>query len=226
VRTVKRQSLITQVTDQLRGEISAGRWEIGHRIPTEPELCAMTGTARNTVREAVHSLVHAGLLERRQGSGTFVIATDEHEVAFGDFFAAARRQDLLELREALEVTAADLAAARRDDRDIAVLQDLLERRNQQWRPTVVADHEARREAIASDAALHRAIVAASHNAVYLEFYDSLLPALRDSIGQHDVGRDHSYEALHTSLVTAVVAGDGEAARRAARALLARVGEAS
>lgn len=225
MREVKRHSLIAQVTDQLRAEIAAGRWKVGQRIPPEPALCELTGTARNTVREAVQSLVHAGLLERRQGSGTYVLATDEHEVAFGGFFAAARRRDLLELREALEVTAADLAAARRDDDDIEVLQDLLERRNRQWRPVAVVGEAARRDAVAADAALHRAIVAASHNAVYVEFYDSLLPALRDSIGHHDVGAAHSHEALHTALVAAVVEGDGAAARRAARALLARVGEA-
>ncbi|WP_066164537.1 FadR/GntR family transcriptional regulator [Gordonia hydrophobica] len=220
---MKRQSLIMQVTQQLRDEIAAGRWVLGQRIPTEPELCEMTGTARNTVREAVHSLVHAGLLERRQGSGTYVIATDEQEVAFGDFFAAARRQDLLELREALEVTAAGLAAQRRDHDDIAALTELLDQRNRFWASSDVDDDE-RIAAIEADADLHRAVVAASHNAVYLEFYDSLLPALRTSIGQLDVGPERSYERLHSAVVEAVVDGDPEAARRAARALLVSVGE--
>lgn len=226
VETVKRQSLIAQVTQQLRDEISAGRWELGQRIPTEPALCEMTGTARNTVREAVQALVHAGLLERRQGSGTYVIATDENEVAFGDFFAAARRQDLLELREALEVTAAGLAAARRDDDDIATLRELLAARNRLWRPGTVADAQERADAVAVDTDLHRAIVAASHNAVYLEFYDSLLPALRSSISHHDIGANCSYEDLHVAVVEAVVDGDSAAARRAARELLHSVGELS
>lgn len=223
MQTVKRQSLIGQVTQQLRDEIAAGRWIVGERIPTEPALCEMTGTARNTVREAVQSLVHAGLLERRQGSGTYVIAVDEQEVAFGDFFAAARRQDLLELREALEVTAAGLAADRRDDDDIATLRALLARRNASWRGRP-SDDAARNVAIDEDARLHRAVVAASHNAVYLEFYDSLLPALRNSIRQHDVSPASSYERQHVAVVDAVVAGDAEAARRAARDLLAGVGE--
>ncbi|ALG85733.1 FadR/GntR family transcriptional regulator [Gordonia phthalatica] len=223
MQTVKRQTLIGQVTQQLRDEISAGRWAVGERIPTEPALCEMTGTARNTVREAVQSLVHAGLLERRQGSGTYVIAVDEQEVAFGDFFAAARRQDLLELREALEVTAAGLAAKRRDADDIATLRRLLAQRNRSWRDDAV-DETGRNAAIEDDTRLHRAVVAASHNAVYLEFYDSLLPALRNSIGQHDVGPGFSYEQEHTAVVEAVVDGDSDRARRAARALLAGVGE--
>ncbi|AUH69909.1 MULTISPECIES: FadR/GntR family transcriptional regulator [Gordonia] len=223
MQTVKRQSLIAQVTQQLRNEIAAGRWQVGERIPTEPALCEMTGTARNTVREAVQALVHAGLLERRQGSGTYVIATDEQEVALGDFFAAARRQDLLELREALEVTAAGLAARRRDDDDIAALRRLLAQRNGFWDGADAAEsvHSA---AVEADAHLHRAIVAASHNEVYLEFYDSLLPALRESIAEHGVGAHRSYEALHVEVVEAVIGGDVDGARAAARQLLTRVGE--
>jgi DNA-binding FadR family transcriptional regulator len=219
VQTIKRQSLIAQVTDQLRAEIASGRWSVGDRIPTEPALCDMTGTARNTVREAVQSLVHAGLLERRQGSGTYVIATDEQEVAFTDFFAAARRQDLMELREALEVTAAGLAARRRDESDIHALRAAQELRNRAW--TGVVDLDV---AVDTDAQLHRAIVAASHNDVYLEFYDSLLPALRQSVAQRDVASGPSYTDLHDAVVDAVVAGDENVARVAARDLLAGVEE--
>ncbi|WP_211220581.1 FadR/GntR family transcriptional regulator [Gordonia shandongensis] len=225
MQTVKRQSLIAQVTGQLRAEIASGRWALGERIPTEPALCEMTGTARNTVREAVQSLVHAGLLERRQGSGTYVVGTDEQEVAFSDFFATANRRDLLELREALEVNAAGLAAARRDDADVAALRECLTRRNRLWRPTSVDDADSREEAAGADADLHRLVVAASHNAVYLEFYDLLLPALRTMIAQRHIGVGRSHEAIHTELVDAVIAGDAAAARAAARDLLADVHEA-
>ena len=222
MQTVRRQSLIAQVTDQLRAEIAEGRWSVGERIPTEPALCEMTGTARNTVREAVQALVHAGLLERRQGSGTYVIATDEQEVAFGDFFAAARRRDLIELRQALDVTAAGFAAERRNDDDIVALRTELARRNELWSPEAVECDEQRAEAVASDAQLHRLVVVASHNAVYLEFYDLLLPALRRMISQRHVGRSHSHEATHTALVEAIIDGDAQAARKAARTLLDHV----
>src|SRR4051794_34097626 len=75
LRAARRSGLIDQVIEQLRGQIESGRWAVGNRIPTEAELAASTGTSRNTVREAVQSLVHAGLLERRQGSGTYVLAS-------------------------------------------------------------------------------------------------------------------------------------------------------
>ncbi len=84
-----------------------------------------------------------------------------------------RPVDLIELRQTLEVTAAGLAAQRRDEDDIEQLRALLVRRNELWAPHHVEPHNVE-EAISTDIAVHRAVVAASHNALYLELYDSLL----------------------------------------------------
>lgn len=211
MQPVRRTSLIAQVTDQLRTEITAGRWPVGGRIPTEPELCELTGTGRNTVREAVQALVHAGMLERRQGSGTYVIATSDLGGTLSKYFASAHERDVLELRQALDVTAAALAARRRDDTDIENLTALLDARNVLWRNPGPTTAEERRVAVAADLALHRAIVAASHNEVYLEFYDSLLPAIEQTVDRHPVDEDNSFESQHGDLVRAVIAGDAERA---------------
>ena len=74
------------------------------------QLTELTGTGRNTVREAVQALVHAGMLERRQGSGTYDIAASDVGGTLGKYFADAHERDVLELRQALDVTAAALAA--------------------------------------------------------------------------------------------------------------------
>ena len=210
---------ITQVTYELRKRIATGQWAVGDRIPTEPELAELLGTSRNTLREAVGALVHAGVLERRQGSGTYVLALDEKEVALGGYFSSARRRDLIELREALDVTAADLAARRRDDGDIAMLRETLVRRNELWATPAAASAVERDEIVDVDTELHRAIVVASHNEVYLEFYDLLLPALRATIAEHPIGAASSYEAQHTALVDAVIDGDPGRAAQAARDVL-------
>ncbi|MFD4293059.1 FadR/GntR family transcriptional regulator [Rhodococcus sp. NPDC058505] len=219
MQPVRRTSLIAQVTEQLRAEITAGRWPVGGRIPTEPALAELTGTGRNTVREAVQALVHAGMLERRQGSGTYVIATSDLGGTLAKYFASALERDVLELRQALDVTAAALAARRRDEADIENLRALLRERNLLWRSAEPRDPDRRRAAVAADVALHRAIVAASHNEVYLEFYDSLLPTIEQIVTGHPVDAANSYEHEHELLVQSVIDGDPELAATEARRFL-------
>jgi len=210
VQPVRRSTLIAQVTDQLRDEIRSGRWPVGSRIPTEPELAELTGTGRNTVREAVQALVHSGLLERRQGSGTFVLADSEVTGTLGKYFAGAHERDVLELRQSLDVTAAGLAAQRRDGDDIRELTALLEARYTAWETAGL------RDAIAADIALHRGIVAASHNQVYLEFYDSLLPVIEATVFKHASATGAGFHDEHRALVQAVIDGDSNRALGAAR----------
>ncbi|WP_432973748.1 GntR family transcriptional regulator [Dactylosporangium sp. CA-233914] len=59
----------------LRERISEGQWPVGSRLPTERELAHTHQVGVNTVRRAVNVLVDEQLVQRRQGSGTFVIGT-------------------------------------------------------------------------------------------------------------------------------------------------------
>jgi DNA-binding FadR family transcriptional regulator len=209
VQQVRRTSLIAQVTEQLRAEIRSDRWPVGSRIPTEPELTELTGTGRNTVREAVQALVHAGMLERRQGSGTYVTATSDLGGTLTKYFADAVERDVLELRQALDTHAARLAAKRRDDADVVNLKRRLDEYRQGWD----TDNTS---AVHADVQLHRAIVVASHNPVYLEFYDSLLPVIEEGIRSRTAQSGVTY---HAELVHAVIDGDPQRAARVANCLL-------
>jgi len=64
LRSTERTALVPQVIEQLQTQITSGEWAVGTRIPPEPDLAAQLGVGRNTLREAVLALVHAGLLER------------------------------------------------------------------------------------------------------------------------------------------------------------------
>src|SRR5262245_1339105 len=125
LRSTARTTLVPQVIEQIRDQILSGEWPVGSRIPTEPELAAALGVGRNTLREAVLALVHAGLLERRQGSGTYVVGATELAGAVARRVADAQLAEVLEVRRALEVEAARSAARRRTDQDLDELDTAL-----------------------------------------------------------------------------------------------------
>ncbi len=212
LRSTRRAGLIDQVIEQLRAQITSGAWAVGERIPTETALSQLTATSRNTVREAVQSLVHAGLLERRQGSGTYVLAASELAGAVGRRVATARRLDVLEVRRTLEVGAARLAAGRRTPADIATLTELHSRR-QAARASGDVD-----ELVAADVALHRAIVEASHNPLLTDLYENLLGTLQENV-RLNVAVIAPEDDDHADLVGAVIAGDAETAATEAAAFL-------
>lgn len=71
--------LYKQLTKRLRDEITAGNYPVHSCIPSEPALCRMYGVSRVTVRKALAELTQEGLLDRRQGKGTYVAAPRLHK---------------------------------------------------------------------------------------------------------------------------------------------------
>ena len=213
LRAARRSGLIDQVIDQLRDQITGGAWAIGGRIPTEAELAQLTGTSRNTVREAVQSLVHSGLLERRQGSGTYVLASSELAGAVGRRVASAHSTHVLEVRRTLEVGAAQLAALRRTDDDVTRMRVLLSRRT-----TAVHSGDID-EALRLDVALHRAIGQAAHNPVLTDLYENFLAALHENVRSNFFAHGGMDDAEHVALVEAIAAGDTERAAAEAACFL-------
>lgn len=206
----RRSALSDQVIEALRTQITSGGWPVGERIPTEPELVEQLGVARNTVREAVRALAHNGLLDIRQGSGTYVVATSELAGVMQRRFSGAASQHVAELRSALEAEGARLAALRRTERDLGLLDQLLERREEAWRSRVVERF------VEADATLHLAVVTASHNEVLTAVYADLGTVLREYL-RHDVGEELRDEEHvdHARVVAAIRARDAEAAAREA-----------
>jgi DNA-binding FadR family transcriptional regulator len=202
----RRTGLIDAAVARLRAQIADGTWPVGTRIPPEPALTELLGVGRNTVREAVQSLVHAGLLERRQGSGTYVTARSELGVTMGREIADARQRDVLEVRRSLEVEAARLAARRRTPADLAVLHEHRTAREKAYRE---GDLDAM---VATDLALHRTIARAAGNPVLLSLYENLVGAISENI-RFNFERPVSEHDSHDGLVEAIEDGDEERAVR-------------
>ncbi|GIH29239.1 GntR family transcriptional regulator [Acrocarpospora phusangensis] len=215
LRTAQRASLVDQVIDQLKEQITSGSWQLHGKIPTETVLAEQLGVGRNTVREAVRALTHAGLLDCRQGDGTYVRATSELSGAMARRLRAAEQLEILEVRRALEVEAARLAATRRTDADIVAMEKALARREQAWSG---GDPDAFVEA---DLAFHVAIVQATHNRVLIDLYADFSAALRTSIAAAGGTLEHNY-IPHDGIVRAIAAGDAAAAEHAGHACMEHI----
>ncbi|GEN78356.1 FadR/GntR family transcriptional regulator [Actinotalea fermentans] len=197
----RRTNLIDQAVGRLRKQITSGAWPVGTRIPPEPELTELIGVGRNTVREAVQSLVHAGMLERRQGSGTYVISDSELGTAMGRQIAGAHQRDVLEVRRCLEVEAARLAAQRRSDEQLATLTELHDQRAAAY---AAGDLDA---ATVADLAFHRGIAEAAGNPVLLAIYETLLDAVVANIRFNFEHPAEEHDVAHTALLDAIETGD-------------------
>ncbi|WP_139579586.1 FadR/GntR family transcriptional regulator [Microbispora catharanthi] len=202
---MRRVGLIDQAAERFREEVVSGRWPVGERIPTEAALVSEFGIGRNTVREAVQSLVHAGLLRREQGRGTFVISSSELTGTLERQLAGGTRRHYLELRLALDSAAASLAALNRSDADVELLRELRDRREASW---ATDDPDLRASA---DLALHRAIVAATHNPLYVKLYSSMLDIFAAHMRDEKSEDEDAAHRYHHELVEAIADGDADRA---------------
>nr|WP_221474299.1 FadR/GntR family transcriptional regulator [Planomonospora venezuelensis] len=215
MRTAQRASLVDQVIDQLKEQITSSSWQMNAKIPTETVLAEQLGVGRNTVREAVRALTHAGLLECRQGDGTYVRATSELSGAMQRRLRAAEQLEILEVRRALEVEAARLAATRRTGDDIAAIEAALTAREKAWEAGEPNGF------VEADLAFHVAVVQATHNRVLIDLYEDFSTALRASITAAGTSINSSY-IPHDAIARAIAAGDASAAERAGHACMEHI----
>jgi GntR family transcriptional regulator len=71
-----------QLADIIRRQIASGELKPNDQLPNEEALCRLHGVSRGTVREAIRTLVEAGLLRREQGRGTFINPLQTHPPLF------------------------------------------------------------------------------------------------------------------------------------------------
>jgi GntR family transcriptional repressor for pyruvate dehydrogenase complex len=157
------RNLMEEVVARIAGEIRSGRLAPGARLPTEQKLMQAMGVSRTVVREAVAALRAEGLVTTRQGSGAFVSA-DTSRVPFridpDGLVSIQHVLDVMELRLAIEVEAAALAAERGTPQTLASVAGAL--RDMQ------AAIDRGEGAVGEDFALHRAIAVASGNPRFVE----------------------------------------------------------
>ena len=177
ISAVPRTRLSDSIVRQLENLILNKELRVGDALPPEREAAAQLQVSRNVVREAISVLVQKGLLEVRQGSGTYVArpGADFLRESLDSYvrFSDSALYDLAEARSVLEVQIAGLAAQRatREDYEFvnACLQEL---------EATVGDPDRYVEA---DVSFHAALAEAAGNEILQLLLHSIRGALRQNI---------------------------------------------
>ncbi len=109
-------------------KIVTGEFGEGHPLPSESELATLFEISRPVVREALKRLREQGVVASRRGAGSFVLKLPVDETASTPASRTLRgMMENLDFRNAIEPYAAALAAERRDDADLAAMQEAIDR---------------------------------------------------------------------------------------------------
>ena len=198
VKSVKRDSLSKQVSDQLEAMIENGEFQVGEKIPTETDLMDLFQVSRNTIREAIRALTWNGILVVRQGDGTYVQSSSRFRANMNKRYEQISLDDIREARKCIEVTIAHLAASRCTEEDLVKIKEKFEQR-QSLKENV-------KENTLADLEFHKAIALGCHNIILIDLYESISDYLEDHIIERTLDETvdaEKIDALHEELYEAI-----------------------
>ena len=217
---VKRSRIYEHIVEQIHALIREGRWAPGDQIPPERELAERFRVSRTSVREALRALEMQGIIDSRQGGGTFVRTADRETLVPPLAAAILRGQrelaEVLEVRELIEPGIARLAAVRATDEHVSELEGLLESQR-----ACIAEQ---RSFVEEDTAFHYTLARAADNHILLRLHNVILDLLRESRQSylHVPERPQISLRAHEAILRAIKARAADAAYRATLAHITEV----
>jgi DNA-binding FadR family transcriptional regulator len=214
------RSLTQVVVEGLATRIAGRRLAPGDKLPTESEMMDEYGVSRTVVREAISRLQASGMVETRQGVGTFVRAGTAQRSPFAvdaaELATVGELIPVLELRIALEAEAAALAALRRDEDDLAVMRGALD--------AFERGVASAQDAVDPDFEFHLAVANAARNRYFADLMRQLGKVVipRTRVNSARLAAEEQVEFLrrvgreHEDIHAAIARRDPDAARAAMR----------
>jgi GntR family transcriptional regulator, transcriptional repressor for pyruvate dehydrogenase complex len=199
---------VAEIARQLLGQLLGGQLAPGTRLPSERQLAQAMGVGRSAIREALKSLDVLGIIEVRQGDGTYLKQDSSdllpQAIEWGLMLGQPRTRDLIEARRHIEVIIARLAAQRIDGETLDQLAE---------------DMRAMREAgsaqdfVEADIAFHLTLAKAAGNSVLADVLSSIRALLRVWIRRaiDQAGGTDSTCAEHQHILDAIAAHEPELA---------------
>ncbi|MFC0273470.1 FadR/GntR family transcriptional regulator [Metabacillus herbersteinensis] len=203
------------VVDQIKEYFLNGELKPGDKLPTERELANLFNVSRTSVREALKKLEIKGLIEIRQGSGSF-IKTSESSTLTVDLSSTiihAEKKliyEILELRRVLEVECAFLASRRATSEDLERIREALEMMDRSKNDVELG--------LQADVSFHINIVRASHNSIFLQLIQTLSEHMHNTIQatrRHRLANPERVQDTideHKEIYLAIASGDADLAK--------------
>lgn len=216
--TLKRESLSSQIIKSLTEYFFSGSMLAGSKLPSERQLAETLGVSRSAVRDAIQSLGLLGIVEIRQGDGTYLRSSGSEllprVIEWGLFLGERRVMDLIEARQQMEISLAGLAARRRTDEEVARLAELID---------LMDGTEDRVEFIELDVEFHATIGTAARNTVLSDVLSNIHSLIRVWMSRslEAAGETKTSNDEHRLVFEAIAAGDHRAAQSAMRTHMRR-----
>ena len=200
----------SDVIAQIRRAILSGQYRPGDRLPTEREMAQQFGVSRVTVRDALRALEANGLVRVKVGGqgGPYVSEPDisllSDSIGTHLHLRGTTFEELAEARQALETTAAQLAARRATEDDLVALKAAIQG---PMRPPAS-------DAAASSLDFHTALVIAAHNQALLAMFRATRAPIQqafDALHAQQPDMADAARRTHSLLYEAIVAHDAEGA---------------
>lgn len=163
IDAARRGTTSEEVVWRLREMIQRGELNSGDRLPPERDLAKLLGVSRPTLRAGIGSLAAMGVLQSRQGAGTFVVKAEVSPTLDGGalrMLAALNgftSTEMFEARLALEMSIAGLAAERATGEHIATMSEEI--------ASMYASLDEPEQFLVHDMRFHQTVAAASGNRI-------------------------------------------------------------
>ncbi len=196
---MKKEKLSDRVAAKIRQDIKEKKYQAGEKIPAEPELMKIYAVGRSSVREAIKSLAMTGILEVRQGDGTYIREAGQ-DITMDQRIRNADFDEINAVRILLEEEIVRLATVNHSPKDLEEIARHLADRKQ---AILAEDREACTNA---DIAFHLAIANASGNSVLCGLYQTFTQTIRVFFAKRELqglGNFAMSHHLHEDLYNAI-----------------------
>jgi len=179
------KSIVEKIITEIKRALIWGDLKPGGKLPTEKELTERYGISRGAVREAIKMLVALGVVEIKRGNGTYITKNISpsglNQLIFSLIQKEGTPQELLELREVMELGVLEVILSKVTEKDIEKMERAIEKMAVTYK-TGITDRKILSEL---DLEFHYAFAEATHNPLIIKLFNTVLemflPTIEESL---------------------------------------------